>query len=192
MEDQSETIAFLSRPETYGISAAVERHETHTAFVFLAGDFAYKLKRAVKYSYLDYSTVGWRRAMCEAELAVNQRIAPDIYLRIQPVIRDDGHLAFGTTENGDAAIDWLVVMRRFSESDLLEKRLDAGDVSPAMLRELAESIAQFHGAAKKSVGYGGSAAIERTIAESRSLISTFEPQVFAAGSAQQFADAATE
>ena len=68
--DQSAVIAFLSDPQTYGAEGPVEQHETHTAIVFLAGDRAYKLKRAVKYPYLDYLTPERRRAMCEAELRV--------------------------------------------------------------------------------------------------------------------------
>ena len=75
-DDQRDVIAFLSTPSSYG--AAVERVEiieTHASLVFLAGDRAYKLKRAVKYSYLDFSTAERRRMACEAELRLNRRTA---------------------------------------------------------------------------------------------------------------------
>lgn len=75
--EQREVIAFLSRPDSYGQAGGrVERIDTHGAVVFLIGDRAYKLKRAVRFSYLDYSTVERRRVFCQAELALNRRTAP--------------------------------------------------------------------------------------------------------------------
>ncbi len=190
--DQSEIIEFLSHSDTYGIDTPVLRHETHAAVVFLAGPFAYKLKRAVRYSYLDYSTVTRRREMCEAELAVNRRTAPDLYIRVQPIVRRQGRLAFGSGTHADAAVDWLVVMRRFEESDLLGEKLRASDVSHALLRELAMVIAGFHSSAERVSGFGGAAAIARTIAESKTLIGSFEPGTFAAGTAERFGSLAEQ
>jgi uncharacterized protein len=77
VDDQQGVIAFLSEPSSYG--PAIERVdiiETHVSLVFLAGERAYKLKRAVKYPYLDFSTAEHRRRACEAELALNRRTAP--------------------------------------------------------------------------------------------------------------------
>ena len=74
----------------------VERRETHASIIFLAGALAYKLKRAVRYPYLDYSSAALRRRFCEAELEVNRRTAPDIYRRVVPVVRlAGGGLALG-------------------------------------------------------------------------------------------------
>lgn len=72
-EDQSSVVTFLSSPATYA-GAAVERIETHASIVFLAGERAWKLKRAVHYAYLDYSTADRRRVMCEAEVRINRRM----------------------------------------------------------------------------------------------------------------------
>jgi len=80
-DDQREAIAFLGRPGSYGAGIErVERIETHISLVFLAGDYAYKLKRAVKLPYLDFSTIEQRRAACAAELVLNRRTAPSLYL----------------------------------------------------------------------------------------------------------------
>src|SRR5215469_7305241 len=77
MDDQQAVIAFLSKPCSYGLAAErVDVIETHVSLVFLAGDHAYKLKRAVKYPYLDFSTPDLRRRACEAELALNRRTLP--------------------------------------------------------------------------------------------------------------------
>lgn len=192
LDNQSAVIEFLSRPETYGIDSPVLRRETHAAMVFLAGPFAYKLKRAVRYSYLDYSTVSRRRAMCEAELAVNRRTARDLYIRVQPIIRQNGALAFGSRSDAGQAVDWLVVMRRFAETDLLEQKLGAREVSPALLRELAAVIAGFHASAERVADFGGAAAIARTIAESKMLIGSFEPGTFSHGMAERFSSLAEQ
>jgi aminoglycoside phosphotransferase family enzyme len=76
-EDQSPVIAFLSSPAAHA-GATVERIDTHASFIFLAGERAWKLKRAVRYDYLDYSTAYRRRAMCDAEVRVNRRTAPNL------------------------------------------------------------------------------------------------------------------
>jgi len=116
-EDQQPVIAFLAHPESYGVAEPVERIDTHAAIIFLAGERAYKLKRAVRYSFLDFSSVAKRKAVCEAELALNLRTAPDLYLEVRSVNRmANGALGFGEGE----PVDWLVVMRRFDAENLLE------------------------------------------------------------------------
>src|SRR5687768_7215081 len=94
-EDQSEIVRFLSRPENHRRDIdAVETIATHASMVFLAGDCAFKLKRAVKYTYLDYSTPELRRRACEAEVALNRRTAPALYLSATPILRKpDGRLS---------------------------------------------------------------------------------------------------
>jgi aminoglycoside phosphotransferase family enzyme len=78
-DDQRDVIDFLSRPSSYGAAVArIAVIETHVSLVFLAGDRAYKLKRAVKFPYLDFSSAEQRRVACEAELALNRRTAPDL------------------------------------------------------------------------------------------------------------------
>lgn len=140
VEDQSETIAFLDaelKPE--------RRIDTHGAVVFLCRERAYKLKRAVKFPYMDFSTESRRAAMCAAEIDVNRRSAPEIYLGIAPVMRRDGKLALG--EVGEAsghAVDWLVVMRRFDEEGLLDRMAARGALTPELMAALGARVARFH------------------------------------------------
>jgi hypothetical protein len=104
-EDQTAVVELLASPATHG-GAAVERIDTHTAVVFLAGARAYKLKRAVSYDYFDASTADRRRVLCEAEVALNRRTAPGLYRGVIPVTRDaDGTLAL---RGRGPAVDWLV------------------------------------------------------------------------------------
>src|SRR3954470_11420064 len=91
-DEQRDVVAWLSTPAAYDLpaSATVKRSETHGAIVFLAGERAYKLKRAVKYPYLDYSTAALRRDACFKELTVNRKLAPALYLGVQAIARDAG------------------------------------------------------------------------------------------------------
>ncbi|MBI3505577.1 MAG: AAA family ATPase [Proteobacteria bacterium] len=160
-DDQSETLAFLGDPSTYGDPpGGVRRIDTHISAVFLAGDRAYKLKRAVAFPYLDFSTVGRRCAACAAELAVNRRTAPDLYLETRPIVRRAGKLAFGTP--GETPVDWVVVMRRFPDDGLWDVRAAAGTIGLADVRDLADAVAAFHERAEAMPGFGGVAELSWT------------------------------
>jgi len=185
--DQSEAIAFLSRPATHG-AAAVERIDTHGAVVFLAGPRAYKLKRAVKFSYMDFSTAELRRRACEAELALNRRTAPELYLEVRSINRADGGLAFG----GDGPVlDWVVVMRRFDQDMLFDRLAGRGALTPALMVDLAGRIASFHDAATPSAAFGGAAGIRAAIDGNAGDFAVAEPGLFDAGAVAGLTEAST-
>ncbi|MBO0753641.1 MAG: hypothetical protein J2P53_16095, partial [Bradyrhizobiaceae bacterium] len=85
-DDQREIFAFMADPATHA-GAPVTRIDTHSAAVFLAGDRAFKIKRALRYPFLDFSTLARRKAACEAELAINRVFGPAIYLAVVPITR---------------------------------------------------------------------------------------------------------
>jgi aminoglycoside phosphotransferase family enzyme len=87
LESQEAVFRFLADPKTHGLSELVKRVDTANAVVFLAGDNVYKLKRAVKFPFMDLSTLQKRRDACEAEIAVNQPLAPAVYLSALPIVR---------------------------------------------------------------------------------------------------------
>jgi aminoglycoside phosphotransferase family enzyme len=161
--DQGEVIAFLSRGDVYGQpGATVERIETHASVVFLVGDRVYKLKRALRYSYLDYSTVEKREAMCRAELLLNRRTAPQLYLGIRAVAREsDGALAL---DGAGEPVDWLVEMARFPQDMLFDRLAEKHKLTPLVMRDLADAIAAFHDGAERCDVTGYSAAM-RDIAD---------------------------
>ena len=111
--------------------------------VFLARERAYKLKRAVKFPYMDFSTVERRAAMCAAEIDINRRLAPEIYLGTAAVWRGrDGKLVLGEVgEAAEAAIDWLVVMHRFDEDGLLDRMAERGALTPDLMAALGARVA---------------------------------------------------
>lgn len=162
-ETQTETIAFLGRSDAYGIDGKVDVIETHISRVFLAGDRVYKLKRAVKLPYVDFTGPKSRKHACEQELALNRRTAPDIYLKVAAITRTpDGGLEFDGDGN---AVDWVVVMRRFDQDKLLDALAQKpGSLTRAHMEDLAESLFAFHEAAevvKDRGGFEASAAIAR-------------------------------
>jgi aminoglycoside phosphotransferase family enzyme/predicted kinase len=158
---------------------SVERHETHGAIVFLAGGLAYKLKREVKFPYMDYSTLALRRAKCEAELRVNRRTAPELYLEVRPIVRSrSGKLCFGAPDEADEVVDWVVVMRRFEQSALLEKMRKHGALTVPLMRQLADTIARFHGSAEIRKDFGGALGISKVIDENVMMFTRLEERPF--------------
>src|SRR5450432_542471 len=83
---QEKVFAFLARPATHG-NIPIRRIDTHAASVFLAGPRALKIKRAVRFPFLDYSTLAKRKSACEEEIKINRHFAPQIYLRAIPIMR---------------------------------------------------------------------------------------------------------
>src|SRR5579863_4442859 len=106
IEDQGEIFAFLADPATHRLERpdSIKRIDTHGAVVFLAGDNAYKIKRAVLFPFMDFSTLEKRRAACENEIAVNRVNAPDIYLGTLPIRRDALRLRLGGTDG--SIVEW--------------------------------------------------------------------------------------
>ncbi len=168
---QRDVIAFLRDPSSYPPGAGpVEVIETHASLVFLAGSRAYKLKRAVKYPYLDFSTAALRLTACTAELKLNRRTAPQLYLEVRAISRaPDGTLVWGRPQghrDGDRAsdpLDFVVVMRRFDQRDLLENLARAGGLSAPLMYALVAHIAAFHEKAEQRLDRGGSAAMAELV-----------------------------
>ena len=150
--DQRDVIELLQAPSTHG-GAAVERIDTHASIVFLAGSRAWKLKRAVRYDYLDFSTPTRRKAMCEAEVRVNRRTAPALYRGIVAIVRrSDGRLGLG---GPGAPVDWVVEMNRFDQDLLLDRLASRHRLELNLIPLLAADIAQFHLAAERRSDHGG-------------------------------------
>jgi aminoglycoside phosphotransferase family enzyme/predicted kinase len=151
-EDQAAVIEFLSAPSTHG-GTAVERIDTHTAIVFLAGPRVWKLKRAVRFDYVDFSTAQRRKASCEAEVRLNRRTAPTLYRGVVSIDRAaNGSLILG---GSGTPIEWVIEMQRFDQEALFDRLAAAGRLDLAMMSSLAREIARFHAAAEERREHGG-------------------------------------
>jgi uncharacterized protein len=161
-DEQHATLDFLSRGEAYGLPGeTVERLKTHAAFVFLVGDRAYKVKRAVRYSFLDFSSLEKRRQVIETELKLNRLTAPELYRRVLPVTREDGgRLAL---EGSGPPVEWLLEMKRFDQSALLDNVAARGGLEDVLLERLADELVAFHRAADVRKDRGGLAGIRAVV-----------------------------
>lgn len=135
-------VRFLSRPDTYpGHVGRVLTRETHMSWVFMAGDNVYKLKKPVRFAYLDFSTLDRRETACRAEFLLNRRLAPDVYLGVVPLTVSASGLAI----SGEGpVVDWLVVMRLLEENETLEAALRGGWLKPSQVDRIAATLGAFY------------------------------------------------
>ena len=142
VEDQSAATKFMKAPSAHGLTMPVDTIETHISRIFLAGDRAYKMKRAVKLPYADFSTPALRLAACEKEVELNSRTAPGLYLGVRRITREkDGQIEF---DGSGAMIDAVVEMVRFDQQCLFDRMAVAGELTPKLMTEAARVIARFH------------------------------------------------
>jgi uncharacterized protein len=138
-ESQQTVFGYLGDPATYR-GHTVKRIDTHAASVFLAGDRAIKVKRAVKFPFLDYSTLEKRKQACEAEIAVNAPYAPEIYRGVVAITRErSGKLAIG---GAGTPVEWAVDMRRFDEKQTLDHI--TGEIDTGLADALGRAVAAAH------------------------------------------------
>ena len=119
----------------------VECFETHLSWVLVAGGFAYKIKKALHFDFVDFSTLAARRFFCEAELQLNRRLAPHLYLSVETIT---GSVQQPQIGGSGEAIDYLVKMRAFDQAALWSARVAGGLLSAAEVDALARQIADFH------------------------------------------------
>lgn len=132
--------------------SGAEPRETHISAVFVGSDTAWKLKKAVRLAFLDFTRLEARRHFLERELALNQPAAPGIYRDIAAVVRDsDGTLAL-TGDPQAPAIDWVLRMAPIPEADFLDAMAARGALTPALLDAVGDAVARYHAALKPVAG----------------------------------------
>ncbi len=187
-KDQSSVIDFLSQPECYGgLTEPVKKIETHISVIFLAGETVYKLKRAVKYPYLNFSTLEKRRCFCEAEVAVNRRTAPKLYKGVIPVTFSEktGYQIGGEGE----IVEWLVEMARFDENTLFDRLGAEGKFGRHLMADLAEEIANFHMKAEQRPNADSYLGLLTTITGNAETFSEFGDGILKMGESEALCDA---
>src|SRR5260370_34408997 len=136
---QERVFAFLTDPATH---PHVHRIDTHAASVFLEGDRALKIKRAIRFPYLDYSTLEKRKAACDEEMKINSLFAPQIYRRVVPITQsNDGSLSI----DGDGTpVEFAIEMTRFDERQTFDHLAESGPPDPGLADAIADAIAASH------------------------------------------------
>ena len=182
---QEPVFALLADSATHG-GEAVKRVDTHAAVVFLAGERALKVKRAVRFPFLDYSTLDKRKAACEAEIAVNRPYAPELYRGVVAITREaGGQLAIG---GKGEPVEWAVEMRRFDETQTLDHLADAGRIDMAIADAIGRVIAAAHARTPGAPAEPWIAALMSYIDEHARMFGAL-PAVFDAGANERLAAA---
>jgi aminoglycoside phosphotransferase family enzyme len=157
------------------LGAGDEAIETHFAWVFLAGERAWKLRKPVRREPMDYSTLDARRRGAEAEVRLNRRLAPDVYLGIQPLTHSPaGQFAFG---GEGAVVDWLVEMRRLDRHRMLDEMLASGRATGHELQLVVELLARFYLREMPAVTAGATLAarLDAQIDANHRVVTTLDP-----------------
>lgn len=176
---QDAVFDFLADPATHR-GAKVKRIDTHAASVFLAGDKAFKVKRAVRFPFLDYSSLQKRKRACEAELEVNRPYAPEIYRRAVAITREaGGRLAIG---GEGEPVEWAVEMRRFDENATLDHVADTRGIDASLADALGRAVAAAHKAAPIAAAEPWIAALTRYLDQNEAAFRE-NPGIFAADDA---------
>jgi len=169
-----------------GLGDDVERIDTHAAIVLLAGEHAFKLKKPVRYSFLDFATLEARRQALETELELNRRTAPELYLDVLPVTQTGEDVAIG----GDGEpVEWVLKMKRFPQ----ENRLDhvahqGGGLELGLIERLARRIAAFHRDLEPLYDKGGLEALRQIARGNAEDLSSSVPDLFEATSVEALSE----
>ncbi|MBV8360736.1 MAG: hypothetical protein JO189_22795, partial [Deltaproteobacteria bacterium] len=153
----------MLQPEFYPHPVTdIELRQTHTSYVLLAGEFAYKVRKAVRFAFIDCSTVARRLALCRRELELNRRLSPDVYLAVVAIVQRDGQIILDHSADDPAgAMDFAVKMRRLPQDRRLDLLIKHNAATAENIREIANTIESFHASTPNthSWAYGAAASI---------------------------------
>lgn len=184
IDDQSAVIAALSKSDAYGFKPLHNKiiiKDTNISKVFLTGEKAFKLKRGVKYPYVDYSTLEKRAEACRKELAICERFAPGLCFGVEEVVADKKGRIFLRSACSDKkaeVVDYVLVMRQFEENMLFENMVDRGDLDRFEMMDTAEKIYELHQNAEVITTRNPVDIIRGRIYENNAMIRCFVPDVF--------------
>ncbi|MFC1994030.1 hypothetical protein ACFLVI_02080 [Chloroflexota bacterium] len=161
-----EFVQALLRPEAYPDKVeAVELVQTQISFAFLTGKYVYKVKKPVDFGFLDFTTLEKRRFYCQQEVSLNRRLCDDTYLDVVPVSREgEGFRVEGSGE----VVEYAVKMRQLPRQRMMDNLLQSGQVTPEMLRGVAEKLVEFHsraGLSEEHAVLGGLDSVTRNVEE---------------------------
>ena len=184
-DSQTAVMDFLGSPAAHG-GSEVTRIDTHAAAVFLAGERALKIKRAVRFPFLDFSTLDKRKAALEAEIAINRAFAPTIYRGVKAITRaGDGGLVLG---GQGEPVEWALEMRRFDETQTLDRLAARGEIDDALADRLGRAVAEAHAAAQAMPDFDFCAALSEIVAQNETELAA-APSLFPAQETAALAEA---
>ncbi len=168
-------IEALAHPAAYPYPVAdVQVRQTHISVVFVAGPYAYKIKKPVNPGFLDFTTLEKRHHFCEEEVRLNRRLAPEVYLGVVPIVQTARGMRF---EDKGEVVEWAVKMQRLPDEATLQERLRHGDVGVNLVESLARKIASFHQTAEANERIAAFGRFETVARIIRDILAQAVPQV---------------
>lgn len=138
-------LQLLLKPRFWGRDVKrVNLIQTHTSWVFLTGKYAYKIKKPVFFGFLDYTTLSAREYFCHEEFRINQKLAPDIYYKVIPIIKQKGRVRLSPQKGSYEVIDYALKMHELPQKTIMTHCLKQNAVSYSKVDEIARIIANFH------------------------------------------------
>jgi aminoglycoside phosphotransferase family enzyme len=148
MSEPPDLAQALLNPDCYpGTPSEIQLIQTSTSYVFLTGDFAYKIKKPVDPGYLDYTTLDKRRFYCNREVSLNRRLCPDIYLDTITISEGKDGLS---VEGKGKTLEYAVKMKQIPRESMLSTLLDTDAIASNVMQDIARKLAEFHGKAATS------------------------------------------
>lgn len=165
--DRDALLTAMRQPSFYPHPAEeVELRETAISWVFLAGARVYKVKKPVVRPFLDYGSLERRRRMCEEEVRLNRRLAPDVYLAVRPIVQAGRRFSLAEPGETHGAVEFAVEMRRLPLDRTMASLLEAGELTEHQVRSVGERLAAFHAEAEPvPLEEAGITAVARTVAD---------------------------
>ncbi len=147
MQNQTQVVDALLKPDAYTEDPGkIELIQTHISLVFLTNNYVYKVKKAVNFGFLDFSTLQKRLFFCEKELELNRRLCPDIYLGVVPINKSAAIKIEGSGET----VEYALKMKRLPQERIMTLLLKEGKVDKKTIDAIARIVAQFHSKAQSS------------------------------------------
>lgn len=149
MQNQKQVVEAMLKPEAYTQDPGkIELIQTHISFVFITKNYVYKVKKAVNFGFLDFSTLDKRHFFCEKELELNRRLCPEIYLEVVPIKKSSGIKVDGEGET----IEYALKMKRLPQERIMTVLLKENKVDKKTIDNIAQIVAQFHSKAQTNPG----------------------------------------
>jgi uncharacterized protein len=168
----------MLQPDFYPhpVQEPIQLLQTHISYVFLTGEYAYKIKKAIAFGFLDFTSLEKRQYFCHEELRLNRRLSPDLYLGVLPIIECAGQYRFGLDDPTQTVVEYALQMREFAQEMLLSQLFAEGKLTPNIVEPLALQVASFHASAVSSpevTAFGSVASVQQVDANNHAISTPF-------------------
>ena len=168
----------MLQPDFYPhpVQEPIQLLQTHISYVFLTGEYAYKVKKPANFGFLDFTSLEKRHHFCHEELRLNRRLSPDLYLAVLPIVENASQYQLGAVDSVQTATEYALQMRQFPQTMLLSHLFEDGKLTPKIVQQLATQVATFHASAVTNpevTAYGSVASVQQVDTNNHAISTPF-------------------